>query len=435
MDSRTLLTYWHRCLKDADLLEVQVKDDTELVYTDRAALRDGQLDPDTARELWNRAGPEAKIGPDRNSKTHLKILAAPVVLRATTDRGGRDRTSGQPRLVLMVPARLDEAGTLRPDPEQGAFVAREFMDPMPGNQPTIATLDAYDAARSRFDSVRADEWAEHLKVAETLLYSTVTGESGSQSREDASFASILHSGMLPQGWIDLEEAALLPTSGLIQAGRHLRGLTAHAAEDDSERRVRGTALHALIHGGERRGVRYLRGRARNQAHLGQMKGDFPLAELQREALAHYADTRDGEVLAVDGPPGTGKTTLIQSVVAHMVVDRARRADEPPLIFGISANNQAVTNVIDAFGEGGGDEDPLSMRWLPEVTSFGLYLPSPSQSVSGGYQVAGVEGWRWTGFIADKHDREYIERAKAAFAAACRLHNNNETVEAGVQALR
>ncbi|SDG25769.1 Part of AAA domain-containing protein [Limimonas halophila] len=442
MDSAKLLTYWNYCLKDADLLEIQVKEDTELTYVSQDTLRAGQLDQTAVNALWDSANAESKIGPDQYGETRLEILAAPLVLRAETARGGRDRTNGKPRLVLIVPARLDEAGALHPHPEQGAFVARQFLEPMGGGEPTVAALDAYDAARSIFDEVRADTWSEHLRRAEALLAKTLQAaesgsppqQSGATEEDPADGAMSAHGGAVPPGWLALDEAALLPTSGLVQAGHHLRRLTAYAAEGDSRKRLRGTALCSVIQGGERRGLRHWRGRSRKQAHLGQMKGDFPLAELQREALAHYNETGDGEVLAVDGPPGTGKTTLIQSVVAHLVVDRARRGAEPPLIFGTSANNQAVTNVIDAFGESSGDDGPLGLRWLPEVSSFGLYLPSPSQQVSEGYQVAGLNGWQWRGFIADKHDPEYISKAKAAFAAACRLHNGADTVDTGVQAL-
>lgn len=36
------------------------------------------------------------------------------------------------------------------------------------------------------------------------------------------------------------------------------------------------------------------------------------------------ETKDGEILAVSGPPGTGKTTLLQSVVADLFVKHAKK---------------------------------------------------------------------------------------------------------------
>ena len=49
-------------------------------------------------------------------------------------------------------------------------------------------------------------------------------------------------------------------------------------------------------------------------HVGQMKNDYPLANAQRDAVHSFYDLKDGEVLAVSGPPGTGKTTMLQSIV-------------------------------------------------------------------------------------------------------------------------
>lgn len=60
----------------------------------------------------------------------------------------------------------------------------------------------------------------------------------------------------------------------------------------------------------------------SRRHVGQMGGAYPLADLQREALHHLLATENGQLLTVNGPPGTGKTTLIQSVVANYYVAAA-----------------------------------------------------------------------------------------------------------------
>ncbi len=83
--------------------------------------------------------------------------------------------------------------------------------------------------------------------------------------------------------------------------------------------------------------------------LGHSNDEFPLADHQREVLAHLAVARDGDILAVNGPPGTGKTTMLLSAIAGEWVRAALEQDNPPLIVAASTNNQAVTNIIDAFG--------------------------------------------------------------------------------------
>jgi len=90
--------------------------------------------------------------------------------------------------------------------------------------------------------------------------------------------------------------------------------------------------------------------AKSADHLGQMRQDYPLSPSQREAVHHFLTLEDGEILAINGPPGTGKTTLLQSIVASLWVQAAlHEHSEPPIMFAASMNNQPVTNIIDSFG--------------------------------------------------------------------------------------
>lgn len=54
------------------------------------------------------------------------------------------------------------------------------------------------------------------------------------------------------------------------------------------------------------------------------KGRYPLAPLQQCAVnIALHDLKDGGIVAVNGPPGTGKTTLLRDVVAAIVTERAK----------------------------------------------------------------------------------------------------------------
>ena len=122
------------------------------------------------------------------------------------------------------------------------------------------------------------------------------------------------------------------------------------------------------------------------ARLGHASDAYPLASEQRDAASSIV-AREGEILGVNGPPGTGKTTLLLSVVASLWAKAALEEGEPPVILAASTNNQAVTNIIDAFGRDfAAGTGALAGRWLPGVKSFGAYFPSLAKEA----EVAGAQ---------------------------------------------
>ncbi|CAM1340410.1 DEAD/DEAH box helicase [Tenacibaculum amylolyticum] len=117
----------------------------------------------------------------------------------------------------------------------------------------------------------------------------------------------------------------------------------------------------------------------NHLHLGQMSNQFPLSVSQRKTLLSYLAAEESAVTAVNGPPGTGKTTLLQSLVATEVVKSAIIGEEPPIVLACSNNNQAVTNIIDSFINAESSMEGLAHRWIPDFKGYATYLPSNSKS--------------------------------------------------------
>lgn len=149
-------------------------------------------------------------------------------------------------------------------------------------------------------------------------------------------------------------------------------------------------------------------------HLGQMAHTYPLSISQRKSLYHFQTLQKGEVLAVNGPPGTGKTTLLQSIVANEVVQSAVKGHDPAVIIACSTNNQAVTNIIDSFFSVTQKPGLLYERWLPNLKGFGLYLPAQSKIVSGDIpHLKRVEG-RLSGAHTDKENYNYLDIAEQTY---------------------
>ncbi|MBY4678887.1 AAA domain-containing protein [Marinobacterium arenosum] len=162
-------------------------------------------------------------------------------------------------------------------------------------------------------------------------------------------------------------------------------------------------------------------------HVGQMSGEFPLSPKQRSALHYQFMQGDGEILAVNGPPGTGKTTLLRSVVANLWTQAALEEAEPPLIAATSNNNQAVTNILESFAriDEEGLEECLQGRWLPELFSYGLYCCASSKANKrkNRHQFLGPSG---QGHMDDWQCSDYVTEATAHFLA-CASHWQGEPV--------
>ena len=65
--------------------------------------------------------------------------------------------------------------------------------------------------------------------------------------------------------------------------------------------------------------------------LGHASDTYPLADAQRDAMTHHLVSERGDILGVNGPPGTGKTTLLLSIVASHMVQSAITGGNPKLI--------------------------------------------------------------------------------------------------------
>lgn len=156
----------------------------------------------------------------------------------------------------------------------------------------------------------------------------------------------------------------------------------------------------------------------NELHLGQMGFDFPISISQRKSLNTLLGSNE-KVFAVNGPPGTGKTTLLQSIVANKMVESALKGEDAPVILACSTNNQAVTNIIDSFSRSNTREGKLQGRWIPDVDGYATYLPSTNKKET---ELKGInyKKLNGSGLFNDIENLEFLQDAKEFF-----LERSNE----------
>ncbi|WP_018627085.1 AAA domain-containing protein [Niabella aurantiaca] len=149
--------------------------------------------------------------------------------------------------------------------------------------------------------------------------------------------------------------------------------------------------------------------ALNILHLGQMGFDFPISISQRKSLYTFLNAND-QVFAVNGPPGTGKTTLLQSIIANKMVESAIAGENAPVILACSTNNQAVTNIIDSFSRSNTKEGTLQGRWLPAIEGYATYLPANGKTEA---ELKGIHYKKLSGegIFSKIENREYLVEAK------------------------
>ena len=154
----------------------------------------------------------------------------------------------------------------------------------------------------------------------------------------------------------------------------------------------------------------------NHFHTGQMSNQFPLSISQRKTLLSYLTSEENAVTAVNGPPGTGKTTLLQSVVATEFVKSAIIGEEAPVILACSSNNQAVTNIIDSFINSESSLKELSARWIPDFNGYATYLPSNSKSPKSLENINFLKGnlFGHEGTLCELENEQYVFEAETYF---------------------
>ncbi len=349
-----LLRYYRSCLADSERNNI---DSSSLRFdfsTDINSLRSGTINFDLT----------SKIFEEVNKKSPIDVLLIPLVFNRNTSHE-QDITSIQSKIIpFIISAKLMTDGKLSVPDESNPWIPRIYLEPTL-SEIALGNLDDLDAYLSKHKKPPADsKWADYWSYCDKMLYS-VTGS----SFENVSIENFTKTGA----------SFIMPDNEIKGTKYHILKLYDHLLTNkDIEPNPLFKSFVSFNNNNKQKIEAGIGTINISSNHYGQVNNRFPLSNSQREAVNYFNMIQPGEIFAINGPPGTGKTTLLHSVIAQMVVEAAiSRQDSPPIIVATSNNNQAVTNIIDSLEKVSGKDD-LSKRWLPEIVSYGLYMLSASK---------------------------------------------------------
>ena len=376
------LKYWRASLADGALGQGRFKqrDRKNFIELSKATLGSGVLPKNQVEKVFEGEKPDTKL---------ISVRLWPMVT-ARMKSHGVTLSNGFPELVapVVTEATVDRDGNVRPSRN---VLARDLLTPLPNDEFSLGSIEDFDtflSASPFLPDENSPIWSQYLSHCREMLDAVSPG----WPANDDNYVS---AGV---GFIEVAADAAATIAQVIKLYDRL-------IEDKPETPL----LEQLAVPSSVQQELSTQTEANFANRLGHANDAFPLADHQRQVLSYLSTGKDGDVLAVNGPPGTGKTTMLLSAIADAWVRAALEEGKPPIIVAASSNNQAVTNIIDAFGKDFAEgEGPFAGRWLPDLKSYGLFLPARSKEAEAALK------YQTERFFHELESHVYFERAKETY---------------------
>jgi energy-coupling factor transporter ATP-binding protein EcfA2 len=431
-----LLGYWRNSLADEDLMGLDSSESP--VRTTMEVINSGRLNAVLLEALqsawqsyqehasWDKTAADSDRGKQRS--VPIVIFAKGFAPRHEHGRAvGSKPASRKSHYTLHIPAVLAPDGALSCSGVSLPWIGREYLLPNEEAEediPMVGELERFDAWLSR-NPLDTSSWPDLTRWCEGLWEHVASDH-------------------IPDGFEELSDIPIDIAKSIRNSGRHLSqlydALLAEEKVPDLLARISLGHGDPVVVGPELRRIQLA-------ASRGTMSTAYGLANSQADAIAAFTKLGPGEILAINGPPGTGKTTLLQSIIATEVVARAMAGGDPAVIVGASTNNQAVVNINDSLNKilnenPAATQFPWAKRWVPDGQTYGLYLPAGDEKAGkaeqDGYAVAVWQGGRtYSGFPEREQDLDFVDRSWELWLQSYQdtYGSRPETIKAGLDVLR
>lgn len=408
MEYKKWLTYWKKSLSDSlkadinidklqhfeiDSFEIDIQQIEDLISVNNL------INFEEAR-INKKKGALSKESENWVALDEIQILISPIKIKPTTENMVflKDK---HPKFPFWYFAKLDRKGRLEVPEEYFPVFQRKYLEPLADERTefVFGTVENIDNATAvgREEYVNYKEYIDYVKNVFALAIN--------QNIENYE----------TEGYDTLKNAIVLLPDEDINAAIGIIHLYEKILNEDNIPGLLETFI-TLNNPKENNPLTVSEFIDSNFLHTGQMGFDFPISISQRKSLNTFLKTND-KVFAVNGPPGTGKTTLLQSIVANKFVESAIIGNQPSIILACSTNNQAVTNIIDSFSQSNTKPGNLEGRWLPEIEGYATYLPANGKTEA---ELKGINYKKQNGegLFNRVENYSYLKIAKPYFIEKC-----------------